>query len=119
MSQIDFISGVPFNSTQALREIAKSLSKEYVLLYTKPFPLEMGMYAEERILSIAGDTGADMLYADHYKLVAGPDGKEVRKKHPLIDCQKGALRDDFDFGSVLVFRTSSFVDAVGQMDRDY
>ena len=45
MSQIDFISGVPFNSTEALREIAKSLSKEYVFLYTKPFPLEMGMYA--------------------------------------------------------------------------
>lgn len=119
MSQIDFISGVPFNSTHALREIAKSLSKEYVLLYTKPFPLEMGMYAEERIVSIAVDTGADMLYADHYKLVAGPDGKEVRKKHPLIDCQKGALRDDFDFGSVLVYRTSSFVEAVSHMDEDY
>ena len=119
MSQIDFISGVPFNSTHALREIAKSLSKEYVLLYTKPFPLEMGMYAEERILSIAKDTDADMLYADHYKLVTGPDGKEVRKRHPLIDCQKGALRDDFDFGSVLVFRTSSFVEAVSQMSEDY
>ena len=119
MSQIDFISGVPFNSTHALREIAKSLSKEYVLLYTKPFPLEMGMYAEERILSIAKDTDADMLYADHYKLVTGQDGKEVRKKHPLIDCQKGALRDDFDFGSVLVFRTGSFVEAVSQMNEDY
>ena len=119
MSQIDFISGVPFNSTHALREIAKSLSKEYVLLYTKPFPLEMGMYAEERILSIAKDTDADMLYADHYKLVTGQDGKEVRKKHPLIDCQKGALRDDFDFGSVLVFRTSSFKRAVRSMTEEY
>jgi hypothetical protein len=119
MSQIDFISGVPFNSTEALREIAKSLSKEYVFLYTKPFPLEMGMYAVERILAIAEDTGADMLYADHYKLVTGPDGNEVRKKHPLIDCQKGALRDDFDFGSVLVYRTRSFVEAVGQMEEDY
>ena len=34
---------------------------------------------------------ADMLYADHYRMVEGR-----RVKHPVIDCQAGALRDDFD-----------------------
>ena len=24
--------------------------------------------------------------------------------HPLIDCQEGALRDDFDFGAMILFR---------------
>lgn len=79
----------------------------------------MGMFALDRILAVAEDTGADMLYADHYKMVADADGASVRKKHPLIACQKGALRDDFDFGSVLVFRSSSFKRAVRAMDADY
>ena len=79
----------------------------------------MGMFALDRILSIAEDTGADMLYADHYELVEDAEGNVVRRRHPLIDCQKGALRDDFDFGSVLVFRTSSFRRAVHAMKDDY
>jgi hypothetical protein len=70
------------------------------------------------MLSIAEDTKADMLYADHYQLVAGENGP-VRKKHPLIECQMGSLRDDFDFGSVLVFRASSFRRAVKAMTEDY
>jgi hypothetical protein len=71
------------------------------------------------MISIAEDTGADMLYADHYRLINAPDGSQVRKRHPLIDCQKGALRNDFDFGSVLFFRTGSFRRAVARMDVDY
>ncbi|MBQ8500454.1 MAG: glycosyltransferase family 2 protein [Bacteroidales bacterium] len=118
MSEIDFISGVPFNSTEALREIAKSLTKEYMIFYTKPYPLEMGMFAVGRMTAVADDTCADMVYADHYELIADADGNEVRRKHPLIECQKGALRNDFDFGSVLLFRTSSFRKAVEQMTVD-
>ena len=118
MSEIDFISGVPFNSTEALREIAKSLTKEYMILYTKPYPLEMGLYAAERMMAVADDTRADMVYADHYELITDAEGNEVRRKHPLIECQKGALRNDFDFGSVLLFRTTSFRKAVEQMTVD-
>ena len=119
MSVIESFSGLPFGRTQTLREIASSASGEYILLYTGSHRLEMGMLACERIISIAGDTGADMLYADHYRLVSDAEGNQVRKKHPLIDCQKGALRNDFDFGAVLVFRTSSFVQAVEAMETDY
>ena len=119
MSEIDFISEVPFNSTESLREIAKKLTKDYIMLYTKPYPLELGMYAAERFISVAEDTGADMLYADHYELFKDNDGAEVRRRHPLIECQKGALRNDFDFGSVLFFRTDSFKEAVNAMTREW
>ena len=90
-----------------------------MLLYTGTHHLEMGMFACERITGIADDTGADMLYADHYRLVNDADGIQVRKKHPLIDCQKGALRNDFDFGTVVVFRTESFRQAVAEMAEEY
>ena len=116
---VTILSGVSLRSTETLRSIAEAVSEKFVLIYTKDLPLEMGMFALDRMLAIAEDTGADMLYADHYKLVAGADGQPQRKRHPLIACQKGALRDDFDFGSVLVFRTAAFRRAVRAMDADY
>jgi len=116
---VTVLSGVSLRTTETLRSIAEAVSEKYILIYTKDLPLEMGMFALDRFLTIAEDTKADMLYADHYKLVTGADGATVRKKHPLIACQKGALRDDFDFGSVLVFRSSSFKRAVRAMDADY
>ena len=107
-----------FCSTATLRSVASAAKSEYVLLYTKPLCLEMGYMALDRIVRIAEDTGADMLYADHYDEILTEGGRTERRKHPLIACQKGALRDDFDFGSVLVFRTRSFRRAVGQMSCD-
>ena len=112
---VTILTGVSLRSTETLRSIAEAVSEKYMLIYTKDMPLEMGMFALDRILNIAEDTGADMLYADHYQMVEGGQ----RKKHPLIACQKGALRDDFDFGSVLVFRSSSFKRAVRSMETDY
>ena len=116
---VTILSGVSLRTTETLRSIAEAVSEKFILIYTKDRPLEMGLFALDRILAVAEDTGADMLYADHYKMVTGADGTTVRKKHPLIACQKGALRDDFDFGSVLVFRSSSFKRAVRAMETDY
>lgn len=110
---------VSVRDTETLREIAEAVSSPYLMICTKSLPLEMGMFAFDRILAIAEDAHADMLYADHYRMVEDSDGNRQRKAHPLIECQKGALRDDFDFGSVLVFRTSSFRRAVRAMDTDY
>ena len=111
---VTILSGVSLRSTQTLKSIAEAASEKFILIYTKDLPLEMGLFALDRFIAVAEDTKADMLYADHYELIDGQ-----RRKHPLIECQAGALRDDFDFGSVLVFRTSSFRRAVRAMDNDY
>lgn len=116
---VTILSGVSLRSTETLRSIAEASSEKYVLVYTKSTPLEAGMFALDRIVSIAEDTGADMLYADHYTVKTDADGNPVKTRHPLIDCQPGALRDDFDFGSVLVFRRASLRRAVRAMDKDY
>ena len=114
---VTILSGVSLKSTETLRSIAEAASQKYVLIYTKDMPLEMGLFALDRIIAVAEDTGADMIYADHYELVPSENG-QLRRRHPLIDCQKGALRDDFDFGSVLVFRKTSFRRAVRAMEHD-
>lgn len=105
-------SGLRFHSTEVLRMIAAEASSEFILIYTGPGKFIPGYRSLERFMSIAADTSADMLYSDYYE-----DGA----RHPLADCQKGSLRDDFDFGTVLVFRTSSFAAAVAAMktDRQY
>ena len=116
---VTILSGGSLHQTQTLKELAEAAASRFILIYTKSLPLEMGMFALDRILAIAEDTAADMLYADHYQLTAGEGDQTFRRKHPLIDCQKGALRNDFDFGSLLVFTTSSFRRAVRAMETDY
>ena len=111
---VTILSGVSLRSTQTLRSIAEAASEKFILIYTKDQPLEMGLFALDRFIAVADDTKSDMLYADHLELIDGQ-----RRKHPLIECQAGALRDDFDFGSVLVFRSSSFKRAVRAMEADY
>lgn len=113
------LTGVPVSSTADLRKAAETLTEDFILINTKPFPYELGYLALERFAEVAEYTGADMLYSDHYELVSMPDGREERRRHPAIDCQKGALRDDFDFGPVMVFRAESFRKAVAGMDVEY
>ena len=103
-----------FKSTASIKEVASKAEAPFVLLYTKTTDLSFGKFSLERILAVAEDTSASMIYSDHIKEM---DGERVFA--PVIDCQMGALRDDFDFGSVLVFRTSALKEAVSRMDVDY
>ena len=116
---ITVMEGRRLGETGTLRWIAQRVKAPFLMLYLKNTLLEMGPGALDRCVAIAEDRGADMLYADYQELVTDAEGRDVRKAHPLIDCQEGALRDDFDFGQVLVFRTESFMKAVEAMDEEY
>ena len=98
-------------STGAMRWIASQATGTYTLVYNKPTRLRFVHFALHRLLQIAGDTGAAMLYADHFTVNAAGETSEA----PVIDYQSGSLRDDFDFGSVLVFRTDALKKAVAEM----
>ena len=104
---------MPYSST-AMKTIAEKTDAEYTLLYTKETTLELGMFALERMMHIAEDSDAGMVYADHYQIA---DGKQTNA--PVIDYQFGSLRDDFNFGSVLLFNTSKLKEAACRMKCDY
>ena len=104
----------PLGETATLRRIAAASEAPYTLIYTKSTDLRFGLFALERMLSIAGDSGAAMVYADHFNEADG-----IRREAPVIDYQFGSLRDDFDFGSVLLYRTDALREAVARMDVDY
>ena len=102
------------NCSSALKAIAQRAECDYSLLYTKTDALALGLFALERLTALADDTQAGMLYADYYALKAGE-----RTPHPVIDYQKGSLRDDFDFGSVLLYRSDLLRAAVEAADEEY
>ena len=89
--------------SHTLKTIAGLCEAEYCLVYHKALPLEMGYHAMERLLRVADDTQADLVYADHHAIQ--PDGTRTAK--PVIDYQKGSLRDDFDFGPLVLLRTKA------------
>jgi len=102
------------NSTSAVRQIAEHSNADYSLVYTKYTTLELGMFALERMLHIAEDSDAGMVYADHYQVTG-----ESRNLCPVIDCQPGSLRDDFNFGSVLLYKADVLKAAVNAMATEY
>ena len=114
VSGITYIDASSFRSTSAVRRIALTASAPFTMIYLKTTELSFGRFALERFLSVAEDTSAAMVYSDHFKEM---DGERVFA--PVIDCQEGSLRDDFDFGSVLIYRTSALKEAVARMDAEY
>lgn len=104
-------------SSNTLMSIAENAKADYVLLQTKPTQLILGEGALDRLLRIASDADAAMAYADHYDLIEGE-----RREHPVIDYQLGSIRDDFDFGSLILIKTSllhTFAMQAGEHDYQY
>lgn len=100
--------------TTTIQQIAKETKGEYCLLITKSTPLKLHYLALERLQQIAEDTKAGLVYADHHQL---KDDKCVNA--PVIDYQQGSLRDDFDFGSVLLFNSKALKESCQRMKNSY
>lgn len=95
-------SGCNPYTSEGLTPIIESANQTFFLLCTSlqiPVP---GPHAIERMIQVATDTGAGMLYADYLETMNGSIAP-----HPLNDYQEGSLRDDFDFGPLLLIRTEA------------
>ena len=101
-------------STAAVKVAAARAKAPFCLIFTKFTSLSFVHYGLERMARIIEDTGAAMVYADHFKIIEG-----TQVQQPLIEYQEGSLRDDFDFGSLLLYRSDALKKAVAQMDREY
>lgn len=101
-----FLPLFSFQHTAGIRQILSLTRTPYLLIYTKPHTLDLGYMALERMCDYLGAPESGMVYADHYQVTEG-----VRKPHPVIDYQPGSVRDDFDFGSVLLFKTAALQEA--------
>ena len=108
-------------SSNALMQVAENAKADYVLLLTKPVRVSLGQGALDRMLRVACDSNAAMVYSD-YNSKKATDGKVIIEKHPVIDYYPGSIRDDFDFGSLWLFKTSllhTFAMQAGEHDYQY
>lgn len=106
---------IPLHSPSSrIREIASESKTLFTLIYSKPTELKWVDLGMERLVQVALETGAAMAYSDHFSSV---DGTVVPM--PVIDCQEGSLRDDFEFGGVQLYLTSALREAASQMTEDY
>ena len=90
-------------STQTILAIEKDTEADYVLLSLKTTPVRLGLYALDRFLRVACETDAAMVYSDRFEARVGEERAIV---HPTIDYQLGSIRDDFDFGQLLLVKSS-------------
>ncbi|MHC1732308.1 MAG: glycosyltransferase family 2 protein [Bacteroidales bacterium] len=103
-----------FVSTDALKQMAAVTGTSHIMTYSKSFPLDMGRYAAERMMQVCVDAGAGMVYSDYFE-----KKNDVMAPHPVIDYQEGSLRDDFNFGSVILYEGNAFREACSRMNQDY
>lgn len=94
--------------------MASEAQSDFVLYVAKDGVSLPSHEALQRMLDAMQNDNSTMLYADAYKVVDG-----VREEAPVIDYQCGSLRNDFDFGSMLVLRTSALKIYLAQNPVEY
>ena len=105
-------------STAAIREIAQKTAAPYTMICLKP-EIEWVYLGQERMIQVLQMTGATMVYADRFNKFKIQNSKFKITEAPVIDYQLGALRDDFDFGAVLLWDTAKLKAFVAEMDTEY
>jgi len=100
-------------SSATVKKIAQHATAPYTLICQKSTLLQPGYFALERMTRIAEDSSAGMVYSDYWAIFNG-----MKNNHPVIDYQEGSLRDDFNFGSLLLYNTKALKEAAGRMKDD-
>ncbi len=123
-----------FFSGPAINTLIEAWRTDYLLLILPGGRVELGARAPERFVQVADDAGAAFVYSDFRQQsgaeVAGlgaqaslPAGSRSGQAgmpalpgevadHPLIDYQLGAIRDNFDFGSLVLLSREEVVKAL-------
>ena len=104
-----------FRSSSTVRKIAEKLKVSFALLCTAQTPITFGYQAISRMCSVANSVDPALVYADRYVV---KNGETV--KSPTMDFYYGSVRDDFDFGPVMLFSAPTLQKYVEEFpDADY
>ncbi len=101
------------SSTQFVRETLSACRDQYILLNLSGREVTITDEAANRMKEHADSTGAGLVYSDYVKTM----GTDAVAPAPLIDIQAGSLRDDFDFGALVLITPAgieSYLEFKGQ-----
>lgn len=99
-------------SGKTMNAIVAKLSTSYLLFITQAQEMVFGQRAIARFTDIALQTNAGMVYSDYYDIKNG-----VRADHPVNDYQFGSIRDNFEFGAVLLFSRAAVKKALAKFGK--
>ena len=111
---LPIISIPHLSDTSTLKTLQSEAQGEYLLLYTGTTSLLLAPHAIERMVQVAKMSHAVMVYSNYHQIKQG-----VRQATPVLEYQMGSLRDDFDFGPLILYRLAAFKEAVAEMDSEY
>lgn len=101
-------------STKDIMQFAAENECDYVVLAVDAsLRADIDVASLERMRRVIAETGASMVYSDYY--FQSDEGLQFRE---CIDYQAGSVRDDFDFGAVVMVRGSLFREIASQMAND-
>ncbi len=109
-----FVTKHGMSASKTWKELIGSIITNYTIVYNKTMALKLGQYALERMMKTLKDVNAGMVYSDYFEK---KDGKLTA--HPVIEYQEGSLRDDFNFGSLVMYNSIVLKEAIETMDSDY
>ena len=97
----------PLPSHETLSLILAGIRTKYFLLLPEAKKLSIEPNALEKMIGTAESEKAGLVYSDFYD--ASERGKTL---HPLNDYQLGSVRDDFDFGAMILFSVTAVRKAI-------
>lgn len=112
---IQYLNDRTIISTAQIRSLASEAEKPYLLICTGQEIPYVAAQDLKRMEEIADDSGASILYADHWLT----DAQGTPALRRCLDYKPGSLRDDFYFGPLLLLRTDMLKRVVTQMHTDY
>ena len=98
---ISAIGVTSLSDTNLFVDMARRAKAEYVICLLKS-NVELPFIDKLSAMCEAMNENSSMLYCDYKKCINGE-----LCDNPVLDYQQGSLRNDFDFGSVVVIRTSA------------
>lgn len=98
----DVIRISSMDNSDTIRQIAAAVEAPYALVCFLPVKITLGYQAIRRMVSVAESVAPAAVYADRYQV---KNGQKVPT--PTMDFYYGSVRDDFDFGPVSLFSSST------------
>ena len=97
-------------STSRFQQLAREATGKHTLIHLSGAEVKLAPSGKRRLQQVAQMTGASIVYSDFLE-----DGQP----HPLIPWQLGAVRDDFDFGHVVLVDTEMFKRAAWEAPEQF
>jgi hypothetical protein len=85
-------------SQEAIEIIIGNIRTKYLLLLPESLHISLEPDALKSIMEVSTYAKAGIVYTDFYD-----EDEQGRDFHPLNDYQSGSVRDDFDFGAMMLF----------------